>query len=281
MLPNFIVIGAAKAGTTTIFDLLGAHPDVFTSDPKEPHYFSRLVTFDERRPWYESLFAGADGYRAVGEASTSYAHPHRIDFVVPRIREHIPECRLIYMVRHPVRRLESDWRMRRLEGRISGAIGEAVDRNASLVTLGLYWKHLSRYRRQFPDEQILVVFLEDLAREPERELERVYRHVGVDPTFVPASSGRPRNTATDRARSAAVADLARRVPAAGRIAELLPDKLVATAKRLLARPEKYTAEANWSAMQLRAVCDLFREDSRALLRHCGKPSDFWDLEGGT
>ena len=55
----------------------------------------------------------------MGKGSASYTHPHRIDLVVPRLQREIPDCRLIFMVRHPVRRLESDWKMRTLEGRLS------------------------------------------------------------------------------------------------------------------------------------------------------------------
>jgi len=281
MYPTFIIVGAAKAGTTTMFELLGAHPDVFVSDPKEPHFFSRLTTFDSRREWYESLFSGTEGYGASGEASTSYAHPHRIDFVAPRIREHIPECRLIYMVRHPVRRLESDWRMRRLENRISPRIDQAVEANASLLTFGLYWKHLKVYRSSFQDEQILVVFLEDFSLNPARELQRVYRHIGVDPTFLPASPARATNTAGDRARAETIKTISRRIPGAKQVASLLPDQVSEKAKELLARSGRPVPEVEWAPDRLKAVCDFFRKDAESLLRHCNKPIDFWNLEGGT
>lgn len=279
MFPTFIIIGAAKAGTTTMFEFLGAHPDVFTSDPKEPGFFSGLTTFDSRRDWYESLFSGAEGYGASGEASTSYAHPHRIDFVAPRIRKHIPECRLIYMVRHPVRRLESDWRMRRMENRISPRIGEAVEANVSLLTFGLYWKHLNVYRSSFPDEQILVVFLEDLSQNPERELRRAYQHIGVDPGFRPTSPDRASNTAGDRARAEAISAVSRRIPGAKRLASLLPDPLTEKAKSVLARSGRPAPEVEWAPDRLKAVCDFLRTDAENLLRHCGKSPDFWNLEG--
>lgn len=106
MTPTFLVIGAAKCGTTTLCELLGAHPDVFVTDPKEPHYFSR-VKRHLKQEWYEGLFAGATTEKALGEGSTSYSHPNRINLVAPTLRRLVPDCRLVYVVRHPVRRLES------------------------------------------------------------------------------------------------------------------------------------------------------------------------------
>lgn len=273
--PTFIVIGAAKCGTTSICDLLGAHPDVFMSSPKEPHHFSRLTTYDKQRDWYESLFPDPGAYQAVGEGSTSYTHPHRIDFVVPRIRERLPECRLIYMVRHPVRRLESDWRMRRWEERAPASITDAVDKQASLITLGLYWKHLQAYREAFPDDQLLVVFLEDFAEEPVSELHRAYEHIGVDPAFVPDDPETPRYASADFRRMGALAKWVRGVPGYDRLRDLVPDQVVRLARRTLT--EDFDPSATWDPDVLETVRGYFRDDSRRLLQHCGKPEDYWRL----
>ena len=72
MKPTFIVIGAAKAGSTTLCQLLRQHPDVFMSPVKELHYFSFDGAWAKGRAWYESCFEGADGEAQVGEGSTSY-----------------------------------------------------------------------------------------------------------------------------------------------------------------------------------------------------------------
>lgn len=275
--PTFFVIGAAKCGTTSVCDLLAAHPDVFMSDPKEPHYYSRLTTYHELRPWYASLFGGADGYTAVGEGSTSYSHPHRIEFVVPRIRENLPDARLIYMVRHPVRRLESDWKMRLREDRVSHSISEAVDRNASLISFGLYWRHLSVYREAFPDDQILVVFLEDFADDPHRKLAEIYRHVGVDSTYVPDDPCRERNAASDYREDGALASALRQVPGFRALKERVPDWAVALTKHTLTTD--FEATPDWDPDALELVRSYFRHDTRRLLEYCGKPAAYWSLEG--
>ena len=71
MLPNFLVIGAAKSATTSLCELLGQHPDVFILDPKEPHFFTRHYELGWK--WYKSLFSNAGSYERIGEGSTSYS----------------------------------------------------------------------------------------------------------------------------------------------------------------------------------------------------------------
>lgn len=274
--PNFFVIGAAKCGTTSVCDLLAAHPDVFMSDPKEPHYYSRLAMYHKRRPWYNSLFDGASGHAAVGEGSTSYSHPHRIEFVVPRLRKEHPDARFIYMVRHPIRRLESDWKMRLREDRAPESIAEAVDRNASLVTFGLYWKHLSLYRDAFSDDQLLVVFLEDLADQPHRELSKIYRHVGVDSNYVPEDPDRERNAAKQYREYGVVASLLRRLPGLSAVKDRTPDWAVSLVRRGVT--DRFRAAPDWEPSALELVRGYFSEDARELLKWCGKPLDFWTFE---
>lgn len=155
-LPNFIVIGAAKCGTSSVCRLLGSHPDVFMSDPKEPAYFSRRNGFEELRGWYTGLFRGAEGKHAFGEGSTRYTHPEFMELSASRISREIPDCRLIYMIRHPIHRLESDWKMRHQEGWTPDSINQAIAKQPILVKHGMYWTNLNVYRKYFRDEQILV-----------------------------------------------------------------------------------------------------------------------------
>jgi len=278
MLPTFIVIGAAKCATTSVCDILGGHPQVFMSDPKEPHYFaiSDPQEFEARRPWYEALFAEAGSALAVGEGSVSCTSPRRIAIAAPRIHATVPECRLIYMVRHPIRRLESDWRMMRFEQRVSGSVNEVLREVPNLLNWGFYWKHLNVYRSLFADEQILIVFFEDFTRHPHRELERIYAHIGVDSSYVAPDADRPRLGAGDFRRFGAAASALQRVPGLERVKHLVPRLAVEAAKRLFGRRE--TFEVKWDAATLRSVAEEYREDAAQLLAHCGKPPDYWVLD---
>lgn len=275
--PTFLVIGAAKCGTTTVCDLLSDHPDVFMTSPKEPHYFSRLTKYRVLASRYSALFDHTDSYRARGEGSTSYSHPHRIDFVAPRIADALPECRLIYMVRHPIRRLESDWKMRLREGRVPQSISEAADQHASLVTFGLYWKHLQTYRDYFRDEQLLVVFLEDFAEDPENELRKIFRHIAVDPSAGPDDADRRRNAAAQYRKTGTVADAIRQLPGYEQLRQSVPDRIVRATK--VALTDEFNPSPDWDSQALSFMQDFYREDSSNLLRYCGKGRDFWKLDG--
>jgi len=276
MLPTFLVIGAAKCGTTSVCDILSEHPEVFVTDPKEPYFFVR-DPLQEWLPWYESLFDGAEGCDAAGEGSILYSHPKNVEKAAPRIRSMLPECRLVYMVRHPIRRLESDWKMRMIEGKNLGPISEAVRSHPDLITIGRYWSHLSVYRRYFPDEQILIVFLEDFASNPEAEIVRVLRHIGVTPSIVPESLERKRNSAEARNRAEAVGDLERRFSGIRRLRPFIPRPIRRLAVRILAlgRP---IPTVEWSRHALDEVRDQLQDDSQALLQFCGKSADFWCLD---
>lgn len=274
--PTFIVIGCRKCGTTNLCRLLGAHPDVFMTNRKEPQYFSRLKHFDRDRDWYASLFAGAEHYIARGEGSTTYTFPRRIDLAARRIHEAIPDCRLIYIVRHPIRRLESDWKSRLHEGRTLPSINEAIQADDNLVTMGLYWKHLNVYRQFFSDDQILVVFLDDVAREPLAVLKRVFAHIGVSPDFEPLNVTSSRDAATGRKVDTRLAALARHIPGFDALKVLLPQRVVHAAKGVLTTEQWDAAE--WDPGILNAVRERYRQDTEMLLKHCGKPPDYWNLE---
>ena len=106
--PNFLIIGAGKSGTTSLWSLLGQHPEIFVSRIKEPSFFSNDEQYTRGWMWYESLFRGARGENAIGEASNSYSATGIHPDTVRRIVESLPGVRLIYLVRNPFERMESD-----------------------------------------------------------------------------------------------------------------------------------------------------------------------------
>jgi hypothetical protein len=278
MLPTFLVIGAAKCGTTSVCELIAGHPEAFMTDPKEPNYFAieEDDRFVQRRTWYESLYEGAERYKARGEGSTSQTNPRRISWASRRLFETVPESRLIYMVRHPVRRIESDWKMRSHYARKNVPIARAVAEDPHYISYGLYWQNLAYYRRLFADEQILVVFLEDFRAYPERELARVFRHIGVDPDYAPGDAHQPRMAAKDFRTYGRVASALRKAPGFELARKTLPRGLVTAIKKMTTRVRRF--EVAWDPEARSSVADAFRDDAAALLEHCGKPAGFWDLD---
>lgn len=274
--PNFFVIGAAKCGTTSMCTLLGQHPDVFMSDPMEIHYFGREDP-EKTRSWYMSHFQDVEDESAVGEGSTSYTHPHIIEACASEIATAVPDARLIYMVRHPIRRLESDWKMRKHEGWApEGSINEAVrDRDTTLITHGLYWKNLEVYRRYFSDDQILVVFLGDFSGSPQDELERCFSHIGVDEDVMVEGAHEPRNQSSDFRRDRWLGHLLRRGGVVSLARLYLPEQVFEAGKRILTDPDRYSVD--WRPSVKRQVARELAQDSRRFLEHCGKPPDYWTL----
>lgn len=204
MLPNFIVIGAAKAGTTSLHWYLTEHPQVFMTPAKDPSYFAYGVDGAGRLLWgepefhgfpvrslgeYERLFAEAGDAPAIGEASTMYLECPQS---AARIRELLPAARIICSIRHPVDRAYSDYvmdlrhRSQRFDpARDLTATSAWARPDSRWMRIGRYHEQLSRYFDAFPRDQLCVVLFDDLKRNPLRFTQDVYRFLNVDPTFAP------------------------------------------------------------------------------------------------
>lgn len=180
-LPNFIIIGAAKSATTTLATILPRHPDIFISRPKEPKFFGRR--YDKGWKWYRKIFKLGRGYQLRGEASTMYASSLASFRYSPALmHRYLPELKIVYIVRHPLDRIISQWR------HIRGRRENFVDfnrfmskRHAAKLLIGCssYYARINAYRNYFSDDQILCLTFEDLISEPAGELSRLLRFLGA------------------------------------------------------------------------------------------------------
>lgn len=273
--PNYFVIGGPKCGTSTLCNLLGQHPDVFMSDPKEPHFFGRNVP-EKTWQWYLGLFENAGSASAVGEGSTSYTHPEIIEDVAQQLRAFAPDARLIYIVRHPLKRIESDWRMRRFQGWAASDINDAVlEEGTTLIGHSRYWSWLVVYRRYFPDDQILVLFLEDLVEHPAEVMARCFKQLKVTVDVSVDLTEATRNQSDDFRMGGPVFRALRKILPRRVTRRFLPAWMRRTAVRLMTRRPDLSLE--WIPEVRASVVDELREESERLLRHCAKPRDFWRL----
>jgi Sulfotransferase family len=204
MLPNFIVIGAAKAGTTALYWYLAEHPHVFMSPLKETNFFAFGLD-PEGKPLYgdpevhhypvqtladyEQLFAAAGNAKAIGEASPIYLECPQ---AAGRIRALIPRARIICCLRNPVDRAYSDYQMylrssgQRLDPARDLMPGAAwVQPDSHWMEISRYHAQLQRYFDAFPREQIHVFLFDDFRKNSLDVTQDVYRFLNVDPTFVP------------------------------------------------------------------------------------------------
>lgn len=184
-LPDFLIIGAMKCGTSTLAAQLAAQDGVFMTTPKEPNFFSDDDVHGRGLAWYESLFADALPGAVRGEASTHYTKLPTHPDTVPRMREVLTAPRLVYMVRDPVERAVSHYVHGWSEGRMGDDPVSAFEDHPELVDYGLYAKQLAPFLEAYGRESICLTSLERLKADPQGELARVCAHVarGLRPTW--------------------------------------------------------------------------------------------------
>ena len=218
-LPNFLIIGAMRSGTSTLARWLIEHPQVFLAPGKELHYFDRH--FDRGVNWYRSLFAGAGSESAVGEATPNYVHEPA---AIQRIAATIPEVRLILSLRNPVDRAYSHYWHNRSREKEPLSFEEALDAEPvrthssevdrarfSYVSRGQYIDQINEVLRWFPRSSLHVVIAEEMQSEPSRSLTGIFSFLGVNERFQPESLQRKVNAYVEF-RSVRARNLAKRLP---------------------------------------------------------------------
>lgn len=225
--PTFIIIGAAKSGTSALHSYLQQHPQVFMSQAKETNFFACLdadePTFDtipvqavvdrreesrvrfrtsmqrSIRTWsdYEELFDAGKNALAIGESSPFYLYNPEC---AKRIRKHLPEVRLIAILRNPIDRAYSHFLHYRRDGIEKHETMDAAlaDEDTSVddvwwgmrhyVRAGFYSKQVQRYYEQFSEDQLLVLLYDDLKKDTAGTIRQIFGHIGVDTTFQPETS---------------------------------------------------------------------------------------------
>jgi hypothetical protein len=224
-MPNFLVIGAAKAGTTALYYYLKQHPQIYMSPEKEPKFFAlEGDKLDFRGPGdrenicksaitdvetYRQLFKGVTDEVAIGEASPLYLYS---PVAAERIKKYIPDAKLIAILRNPIERAYSGYIMHVREGRETAKdFAEALQEEEArirnnwgwghYVKVGFYYTQLKRYLDLFDKEQIRVYLYEDLKAEPISLVQNTFKFLEVDDTFLPDISlkynvaGVPKNDA--------------------------------------------------------------------------------------
>ncbi|MAO19910.1 MAG: sulfotransferase [Phycisphaerae bacterium] len=181
MMPDFIIIGAMKCATSTLHDQLVQVPGVSMSDPKEPNFFSDESNWAKGMGWYQSLFASMPPSDLKGESSTHYTKLPTYPACAQRLHEHLPEAKLIYVMRDPVDRIVSqyihEWSQRVIPKGCS--IDDAITRYPVLVEYSRYAQQLEPYIERYGTNAILPVFYERLIHQPQPEFERLARFLGI------------------------------------------------------------------------------------------------------
>ena len=242
-LPTFIIIGAAKSATTSLATALRRHPQIQISKSMEPKFFGRH--YPRGWEWYANQFA-ADPRRPLrGEASTMYTSSYGSYVRTPElIHHHLGPIPLIYLVRHPLRRIESHWRHWR--GRIHDCppfdqLLRSPRLRQRVVEASLYHQQWQRYGRWFPQQSMLSITTEELSAHPQTSLRRILSFIGAAP---------------DCSGLLEKGELPRMNPAGS-------------------KGRQDVAAPSWSDDLKQETIELIRPDSERFLASTGRPSTTW------
>ena len=240
--PSLIIIGAAKSGTTSVFQHLRQHDEVFCGR-KEPRFFDQ--NFNEGWDWYLDHFSDALDEKVICEASVSYSMFSEVPVVPARMHEYLPDVKLIYITRHPIERIGSNWGMMVAESAVTGSqISDRTFEEALndpcwfplLIGRSMYWSHINAFREYFPDSQIKCMFFEEFVADAQSFMDELFSFAGVSAKKIdPSTSYRPQNKLTG------------------------PDD----------------PKPAWTDELLGQVWDQLRLDIEAYLDYAGRPLDYW------
>ncbi len=181
MLPNFLIVGAEKAGTTTVWATLDDHPDVYMCERKEPRFFTNQ-NWHRGLPWYESLFKEAEGHKAIGEASTVYTWAPESSDAPQRIRDSLGDIKYIYCVRNPIERMISHYRHALVYRWVPDetSFEDAIQMKPALEDCSRYYYQIEQYLPYTDPEQWHIVVLEELVAKPQEVMNGVFDFLGID-----------------------------------------------------------------------------------------------------
>lgn len=301
-MPNFLVVGAARSGTTSLYTYLKQHPQVYMTAIKEPEFFSyEGLELDFNGPkgkeetnrgirrytpadieGYCALFREVSNEKAIGEASPMYLYSAQAP---GRIRHHIPAAKLLVILRNPVERAYSTFSLLTLQGRepikeFSQALEaeEARIRNKwtwmyHYKNVGFYYAQLKRYLDVFERDQIRVYLYEDLKADPSRLVQNVFRFLEVEDTFVPEVSVRENPAGTPRSEIySKLVDKPN--PVKSLLKPLVPERV---RKRIIASlsARNLTERPPLSQEIRRGLIEVYREDILKLQNLIGRDLSGW------
>lgn len=210
---DFICIGAAKSATTTLFELIKGHPEIYIPESKEAAFFNNDGYWEKGFNWYlDSFFKDATPSQKIGTitpqymsgAATKRGADDSIRIIAERIRKTSPDAKIIVLLRHPIERMFSHHKMRVREAYTKKSFEDDVTRimsnikkeqklitaNNSYFFNSEYGRILSHYYKEFPKKNIQVIFTDDLRKDPKGNLVKIFKFLGVDSKFIPENPSR-------------------------------------------------------------------------------------------
>jgi hypothetical protein len=282
-MPNLIIIGGLKCGTTSIHHYLGLHPQIHMSKPKELNFFVKELNCYLGIPWYEGRFD--DRFEVRGESSPHYTNLPRYDGVAARLRDNLPDAKLLYMVRDPISRILSHWRHATGAGYETRPMEEVLLRDhQTYATRSMYWMQLQPYLELFPTEQIAVIAQEELQGDRDGTMRRAFEFAGVDPDFTSEQFDREWEKSTAK-ESGLYQFMEKLIKLPGfrsfdRNFDRLPERMRWMVEKVVHDPDAPEAPKPELTPEIEShLMGLFGEDSRRIQEFAGREFPRWKSYG--
>lgn len=292
MLPNFLVVGAQKSGTTSLHHYLQAHPDIYLPAQKETKFFVHDKYYNKGLEFYETeYFSERSSERAVGEVDPDYLY---YQGALPRIAQDLDPAtlKLIFIFRNPVERAFSHYLMTFRRGQEPLTFEEAIEAEPariseghmenlrySYVTRGYYLRQVERFLGDMDKSQMLFLLSEDLEADPTACLQQVYTFLGVSNDFVPSNLGERFHRATvPRSLS-----MLRWIKGRGAGKKLLRFMVPSTSlrkifrDRLLRLNQTTPSDLVLTTETRERLVEIYRSENSRLAAFLGRNLDHWNL----
>jgi hypothetical protein len=256
-LPDFLIVGAMKCGTSTLAAQLGAQAGIFMSTPKEPNFFSDDENYARGLAWYRELFASAAAGDLKGEASTHYTKLLTFPQTVPRLQQVLDAPKVIYLIRNPIDRAVSHYVHEWTMGVMSDDIEAEFGRHPDLVSFGLYGQQMVPWVKAFGAESILILTLDAMTRSPQAFLDRVGNFLGHKGPLVWQEQLGQLNASAERVRRLPLHSLLIDNPLATTLRRTLVPKSL---RERIRRGRQLTRRPQLSQQRRRALEAIFAED---------------------
>lgn len=274
MVPNFIIIGGMKCGTSSLHYYLSLHPEIGMSAIKETDYFIEENNYHKGFDWYKDQFQGS--FRKFGEASPNYTKAHYFSGVPQRMHRALPDVQLIYLVRDPIVRIISHFTHNVAAGREEQSIDEALydlSDNHYVMCSRYYWQ-LNHFLSFFDKEQILIVNSDQLMHQRKETLQTIFRFLAVDPDFYTASFEQQQHQTTTKRKKGKLSKLVLDQPFVRSLKKAIPDRLKNPIKQATrAKVEK----PKLSPKQKEILREALQPDVEQLRDFTGQSFDTWSI----
>jgi hypothetical protein len=274
MSPTFIIIGAMKCGTTSLYYYLNKHPEISMSEIKELDYFVAEKNYNKGMKWYESNFNGQA--RAYGEASTNYTKYPTFRGVPQRMHSVVPDAKLIYVVRDPIDRIISHYIHNYSKGKENGNISEVLSKldNNHYVAVSKYYMQVKQYLSYYSKENMLIIAAEELREQRQSTLKTIFRFLNVDDSFYSSEYSDVLHKSSAKRRKNIIGRYLLKTKLKKKLRPFLPSSVVQKLKRIsgpsVERPEL-------DEVLEKKLIGYLQDDVRALRKFTGKEFKNWRL----